>query len=66
LIIFSHFQGAGDAFVGALCFYIAKYSQLSFEERIRRSVEIATISVQSIGTQTSYPEAKDLPPELLE
>ncbi|XP_064623157.1 ribokinase-like [Lineus longissimus] len=58
--------GAGDAFIGALCFYIAKYSHLSFGEKIRRSVEIATISVLSQGTQTSYPLAKDLPKELLE
>ncbi|XP_064623530.1 ribokinase-like [Lineus longissimus] len=56
--------GAGDAFVGALASYLAKYPDLGMEETIRRSCEIATISVQAPGTQTSYPWKKDLPSEL--
>lgn len=58
-------QGAGDAFVGALAYYLAKLSSLSLGDAVRRSGEIATLSVQSPGTQTSYPWQPDLPSELL-
>lgn len=57
--------GAGDAFAGALAFYMAKYKSLTLEEKITRSSEIATISVQTHGTQKSYPYRKDIPAELL-
>jgi ribokinase len=56
--------GAGDAFVGSLAFFLAARKPLT--DAIRRANAIAAISVQSSGTQTSFPEAKDLPPELLE
>ncbi|XP_013404621.1 ribokinase [Lingula anatina] len=56
--------GAGDAFVGALAFYLAHYSSIDLQEAIRRSGEIATISVQKTGTQTSYPWRKDIPRDL--
>jgi ribokinase len=46
--------GAGDAFVGALAFYLAKYTQLSFSEKIRRSSIIASRTVMLHGTQTSF------------
>jgi ribokinase len=54
--------GAGDAFVGSLAFFLASGKSLS--DSIQRANRIAAISVQSSGTQTSFPEATDLPPEL--
>jgi ribokinase len=56
--------GAGDAFVGSLAFFLAAGKSLS--ESIKRANGIAAVSVQSSGTQTSFPEAKDLPTELTE
>jgi ribokinase len=55
--------GAGDAFVGSLAYFLA--SGKSLTEAIKRANRIAAISVLSSGTQTSFPEAKDLPPEIL-
>ncbi|KAM4867200.1 ribokinase isoform 2-T2 [Thomomys bottae] len=57
-------EGAGDSFVGALAFYLAYYPNLSFEEMLKRSNFIASVSVQAAGTQSSYPCKKDLPPTL--
>ena len=54
--------GAGDAFVGSLAFFLAAGKALS--DSIKRANSIAAVSVQSSGTQTSFPEAKDLPPGL--
>ena len=54
--------GAGDAFVGSLAFFLAAGKSLS--DSIECANRIAAISVQSSGTQTSFPEAKDLPTEL--
>ena len=54
--------GAGDAFVGSLAFFLAAGRSLS--DSIKRANQIAAVSVQSSGTQTSFPEAKDLPSEL--
>jgi ribokinase len=54
--------GAGDAFVGSLAFFLAGGKSLS--ESIARANRIAAVSVQSSGTQSSFPEAKDLPVEL--
>ena len=53
--------GAGDAFVGALAFYLCHFPDLKLSEMIRRSGSIATISVQGEGTQTSFPVKKDFP-----
>jgi ribokinase len=55
--------GAGDAFVGSLAFFLAAGKSLS--DSIKRANRIAAVSVQSSGTQTSFPEAKDLPSELM-
>ncbi len=55
--------GAGDAFVGSLAFFLALGKPL--EEAAGRANRIAAISVQSPGTQTSFPAAGDLPAELL-
>ncbi|MGD9137479.1 MAG: ribokinase [Desulfobacterales bacterium] len=54
--------GAGDAFVGSLAFFLAAGKSLS--DSIKRANQIAAVSVQSSGTQTSFPEARDLPSEL--
>lgn len=54
--------GAGDAFVGSLAVYWA--AGLSVVEAMQRANRIAAISVQSPGTQTSYPRAADLPASL--
>ncbi|CAG2206653.1 RBKS [Mytilus edulis] len=66
LIKGSKVVGAGDAFVGSLAFYLATRPDLTFENAIQRSSIIASISVQSPGTQYSYPWRKDLQPELFE
>ena len=54
--------GAGDAFVGSLAYFLADGKSLS--ESIKRANRIAAISVQSSGTQTSFPEARELPAKL--
>ncbi|GCB62051.1 hypothetical protein scyTo_0013020 [Scyliorhinus torazame] len=56
--------GAGDSFVGALAFYMAYYPSLELEEMNRRACDIASVSVQSQGTQSSYPYRAQLPKEL--
>ncbi|OWF53132.1 ribokinase-like [Mizuhopecten yessoensis] len=56
--------GAGDAFVGALAYYLSNSPSLTLQEIIQRSTEVAGVSVQSPGTQTSFPWKKDLPPKL--
>lgn len=55
--------GAGDAFVGSLAYFIAR--GFSLTAAMARANQIAAISVQSPGTQSSFPSAADLPPELL-
>jgi ribokinase len=57
-------QGAGDMFVGSLAFYLAYYPELPMREIVKRSCEVATVSVQNYGTQTSFPKRHDLPTEL--
>ncbi|XP_065144783.1 ribokinase isoform X3 [Paramisgurnus dabryanus] len=56
--------GAGDSFIGALAFYMAHYPTMPLEEMARRANMVAAVSVQQVGTQTSFPFPKDLPPEL--
>ena len=53
--------GAGDAFVGSLAVLLAR--GLSLAEAAGRAVRIAAVSVQSLGTQTSFPRTADLPAE---
>ena len=55
--------GAGDAYIGSLAYFLAGGKTLT--EAMRRANHIAAISVQAPGTQTSFPTAADLPPELL-
>ncbi|XP_035260229.1 ribokinase isoform X1 [Anguilla anguilla] len=56
--------GAGDSFIGALAFYMARYPTMPLEEMAGRANRVAAVSVQGIGTQTSYPYRKDMPQEL--
>jgi ribokinase len=55
--------GAGDAFVGALATFLA--AELPLADAADRANAIAARSVQSRGTQTSFPGAADLPAGLL-
>ena len=50
--------GAGDAFVGSLAYFLAAGKSLT--NAMERANQIAAISVQSSGTQTSFPSATDL------
>jgi ribokinase len=56
--------GAGDAFVGSLAYFLASGKPLT--SAMKRANRIAAISVQSSGTQTSFPVKKDLPAELFD
>jgi ribokinase len=56
--------GAGDAFIGSLAYYVAAGKTLP--EAVRRANGIAAISVQASGTQSSFPNAADLPAGFLE
>jgi ribokinase len=56
--------GAGDAFVGSLAYFLA--GGKSLPDAIRRANQIASISVQYAGAQSSYPRVKDLPGGLVE
>lgn len=40
------------------------FPQLSLAAAVRRSSKIATVSVQGLGTQSSYPRRADLPAAL--
>jgi len=55
--------GAGDAFVGALGYYLARGERL--REATGWANRIAALSVQQPGTQTSYPDRSQLPSEVL-
>ena len=57
-------QGAGDAFIGALAFYLSTQPDLPLFDVIQRANEIATLSVLANGTQTSFPWLNQLPNEL--
>jgi len=56
--------GAGDAYVGSLAFFLATGKPVT--EAMRRASYVAAISVQSVGTQVSFPGVEDLPPHLLQ
>lgn len=54
--------GAGDAFMGSLAYFLALGAPIL--EAMARANQIAAISVQSPGTQSSFPNSADLPPAL--
>uniref|UniRef100_A0A3Q3DVC6 Ribokinase n=1 Tax=Hippocampus comes TaxID=109280 RepID=A0A3Q3DVC6_HIPCM len=56
--------GAGDSFIGALAYYVAHYPAMRLEEVARRAGQVAAVSVQSMGAQSSYPHKRDLGAEL--
>lgn len=56
--------GAGDAFVGALAYFLACVPELPLLEAARRSVRIASYSVLREGAQTSFPQRADVAEEL--
>lgn len=56
--------GAGDAFIGSLAFFLARGNDLI--SAAQRATQIAALSVQLPGTQTSFPHAADLPALLRE
>ncbi|RWS29992.1 ribokinase-like protein [Leptotrombidium deliense] len=56
--------GAGDAFVGALAYFLLREPKITFEEKVRRSCFIASVSTEREGTQSGYPTKDQLPKEL--
>lgn len=48
--------------MGSLAYFLA--AGKSMIEAIRRANHITALSVQSFGTQTSFPVAAELPPEI--
>lgn len=50
--------GAGDSFLGALAYQLLQ--QVKVEEAIRLACEVASVSVQREGTQTSFPTAMEM------
>ena len=56
--------GAGDAFVGSLAHFLA--GDVALRDAAAKACAVATRSVTKKGTQTSFPDASELPAELLE
>lgn len=56
-------SGAGDCFLGALAAYLSA-GDADLEAAVTRAGQVASLSVQRPGTQTSYPKASELPPAL--
>lgn len=54
--------GAGDSFVGSLSYFLG--CGLTIPEAMARASQIAAISVQKPGTQSSFPNRADLPSDL--
>lgn len=50
-----YFQGAGDAFVGALAKFLTDDKNQPLHQIVGAACEVATLSVTKEGTQTSYP-----------
>ena len=46
--------GAGDAFIGALGHFMANYPDISLLQKIGAACNLATKSVQKLGTQSSF------------
>jgi ribokinase len=54
--------GAGDAFIGSLAFFLARGDTLTAAAQCAN--QIASLSVQVPGAQTSFPRAAELPADL--
>lgn len=53
-------QGAGDCFIGSLAFLMTCKQNLNTIQMLEKASQIAAISVQAKGTQTSYPCKEDI------
>ncbi|XP_073834893.1 ribokinase [Musca autumnalis] len=58
--------GAGDAFLGALAYHMAKYPEKALHQHIGYANLQASYSVQFPGTQSSFPNAQSVPSPLEE
>ena len=56
--------GAGDCFIGTLAYFLAAGDSLPVA--LSKAVEVDTVSVHGLGTQTSYPTRAMLPQDLFE
>ncbi len=63
-INFKDTTGAGDCFLGSLAYFLSIGQSL--EKSIEKANQVASVSVQSFGTQTSFPWKKDLPSSMFE
>jgi ribokinase len=64
--------GAGDAFIGSLAYFIIKYENANWTQKIGAAIEIASHTVTMKGTQTSFvnfpvinPTLKNFPSQIL-
>lgn len=46
--------GAGDAFIGALAFFMCRYPEATWLQKVGAAIEIASHTVQMKGTQSSF------------
>lgn len=53
-------SGAGDSFVGSFAHYLNKFGKDSMSKILELASSYATLTVQSYGTQSSYPFIADL------
>ena len=56
-------SGAGDCFIGSLSYFLAK--DIPIKDACRRACYCASVSVQSNGTQSSYPNKDQIPKDIL-
>uniref|UniRef100_A0A1B0AFE2 Ribokinase n=1 Tax=Glossina pallidipes TaxID=7398 RepID=A0A1B0AFE2_GLOPL len=52
--------GAGDSFLGALAYHMTKHSKMDMRSHIAFACRAAAFSIQSPGTQSSFPFASDM------
>lgn len=57
--------GAGDAFNGAFAYHYVRHRDVPLADTIKKACDVASITVQSPGTQLSYPQRADMPESLL-
>lgn len=63
-VVLYYTQGAGDAFIGALAYFLAYLPELPLREKLRRACAVATDSVTRPGAWNSFPTREQLPQEL--
>ncbi|XP_055914001.1 ribokinase [Eupeodes corollae] len=56
--------GAGDSFIGALAFYLARFPDFPLHQQIGGACAVASFSVQFPGTQSSFPDAQKVHTDL--